>query len=78
MKASMSSTVPSTYASALRARLGAGKSGHFAILSRLAFAAIVAVAAYSLFAIHREFTEPAGCGIETRNRCSGWCWSPTS
>lgn len=48
-----------TDASALRAPVIAGKSRRFAIISTLAFAAIVAVAVYSFFAIYRELTESA-------------------
>ena len=49
----------STDASARGAGPSTGKSRRFAIISTLAFAAIVAVAAYSFFAIYRELTESA-------------------
>ena len=53
------SDVLSTDAGARGTRLSAGTRRHFAIVSILAFALIVAVAAYSYFAIHRELTESA-------------------
>ena len=54
----MSDAMP-TNAGAVPTRLSAGKRRHFAIISSLAFAAIVAVAIYSYFAIYRELTESA-------------------